>query len=81
VSVEVVGPVPPHTTLVPVIALGCASIVTGVVVIQPLGPVYVIVADPTETPVVTPLREPTEATDEALLVQIPPAVASDNVEL
>jgi hypothetical protein len=35
--------------------------------------------DPAVTPVATPVPEPIVATDVALLVQVPPAVASVNV--
>ena len=43
-----------------------------VVVIHPVGSVYVIVAVPAFTPLTTPLEEPTVATDISLLLQVPP---------
>ena len=57
--------------------LGCT--LTTVVILQPLGKVYDMVADPAVTPVTTPDPAPTDATAELLLVHVPPASASLNV--
>ena len=67
-----------HNANVPVIAPGVGSTVNVMVVKQPDGNVYVIVAVPgagvADTPVTTPVPIPTLAVAGALLVHVPPAV-------
>jgi hypothetical protein len=58
-----------------------AGIVLTVITLKAAQPVlneYVIVAVPFDTPVTTPLAEPTLTKEEALL-HVPPDVTSDNV--
>ncbi len=59
--------------------VGVGLTVIAFVRIQPVDPVYVIVAVPAEIPVTTPVVLPTVATPGALLVHVPPGVASVNV--
>jgi len=47
-----------------------------VVLKHPLGNVYEMTGFPPETPVTTPVVDPTEATNGLLLVQVPPLVTS-----
>jgi hypothetical protein len=71
---------PTQTPVGPVIAAGRGFTVIGVVVVQPVpGTVYVIVVVPATTPVNIPDDGPIVATAVALLVQVPPPVASLNV--
>jgi len=67
---------PRHTKLGPVIAAGEGFTVMPVVVIQPVGNVYVIVAVPADMPPTVPFAAPTVPTAVLLLVQAPPADAS-----
>lgn len=73
---------PAHTLGVPVMVEGVATTVNTAVVEQPVPNVYVIVALPVAPAVTTPVAEPMPATEVALLVHVPPGVASVNpVEL
>ena len=65
-----------HAVGEPVIGAGVEVIFSTSVVIQPVGKVYVIVADPADIPVTIPVPDPTVATDVLLLVHIPPPEAS-----
>ena len=67
---------PTQTLVVPLIDVGNWFTVTISVTVQPEEMVYEIYAVPTAPPVTIPV-EPTEATDELLLVQVPPEEASD----
>src|SRR4051812_16946576 len=70
-----------HTVPAPVIADGFALITTPLTAIpQPLLSVYVILADPTPTPVTRPLAS-TVAIAVPPLLQTPPAVALLNAEV
>ena len=69
---------PAQTLAVPVIEAGKGLTVTLVVVIQPVGKVYEMVTVPADTPVTTPVPEPTVALLVLLLLQVPPVVASVN---
>jgi hypothetical protein len=62
----------------PVIAVGSGLTVTMLVVIPELS-VYVITAVPAETPVTTPLDEPTVAMLTLPLLHVPPPIESLNV--
>jgi hypothetical protein len=54
--------------------------IMGVVVLQPLGVVYVMVAvELPATPVTIPVDAPTVADDGLLLLQVPPVVPSERV--
>ena len=46
---------------------------TRVAIVQPVGNVYVIVVDPPDTPVTTPVVEPIVAIAVLLLLHVPPA--------
>ena len=70
---------PEQTTITPVIDAGSGSTVTTTAVKQPVGNLYVISAVPNEpVPVTRPVVNPTLAIPEALLLQVPNAVASLN---
>jgi hypothetical protein len=74
--VELNVDVPPgHMLVVPVMALGIPLTVTIAVVLHVVGKVYVIKLVPAASPATTPVDEPTEATDKALLAHVPPASA------
>jgi hypothetical protein len=62
-----------------VIGAGSALTVTTVVITQPVGKVYVMVAAPTVSPVTMPVNKLTVATVVLLLLHVPPAVASLNI--
>ena len=70
---------PTHTDPTPVIAAGSGLTVTGVVTKQPVGNVNVIVALPADTPLTTPVEEPTDAIAELLLLHAVVPDASLNV--
>src|SRR5438552_391935 len=70
---------PVHTVEEPEIADGADTTVTVILVLQPVGNVYTMELVPGETPVTIPEEEPTVATPVAVLVQVPPAVASVSV--
>ena len=73
---------PEQTASVPSIAVGNGFTVTTAVMMQPVGNVYVIVAVlvvNTTPPVTRPVAEPILAIPEALLLHVPPVVASLNV--
>jgi len=72
---------PAQTTAVPVIGAGNGLTVTVVVIRQPVGNVYVIVAVPKADPPTTPLDMLTGAIADALLLQVPPVLASLSVEV
>lgn len=76
---------PTQTLDGPVIGDGEAFTVTTAVtaLVQPalLVTVYVIVADPSATPVIAPDVLPMVAIEKSLLLQVPPAVASVSVEV
>ena len=74
-SLNVMVP-PMHTPVGPRIDVGEGLTLITVVVQQPVGNLYVIVAVPRDTPVTIPLLIPTVATDVLLLVHVPPAVGS-----
>jgi hypothetical protein len=67
---------PTHTEVTPVIADGLGFTVTVVVVSQPVGKVYVIVAVPGDLPVTNPVPEPIVATAVLLLAQVPPPASN-----
>jgi hypothetical protein len=52
---------------------------TVVVVLQPPASVYVILVVPGVLPITVPDDEPIEATEGALLLQVPPVIPSDSV--
>ncbi len=54
---------------------------TPVVVMQPAEDVYVIVAVPALTPFKTPVEIPTLATEKSLVLHVPPARASNKVDV
>lgn len=66
-------------TVGPVIAAGEGFTVTIAVAAQPSVDVYDMIVVPPATPVTTPVVAPTVATDVALLLQVPPGVASLSV--
>jgi hypothetical protein len=66
-----VAVVPEHIGLTPVMAAGTGLTVTGVVRLQPPPSEYVIVADPSDTPVTTPVSDPTAAIAVLLLLHRP----------
>ena len=66
----VVNPV--HTVAVPVIADGEVFTVTTVVVVHPVGNVYVIAGVPVATPVSNPVVRPIVARAPLLLLHVPP---------
>ena len=63
---------PWHISLMPVIAAGKGYTVSMVVIIHPVGKVYVTVEVPAERPVAMPVPEPIVATDVLLLAHVPP---------
>lgn len=63
---------PSHTAVLPVIVAGNGLTVTVVLVLQPVGNVYVITDVPVATPVTTPEEEPTVAIPVLPLVHVPP---------
>jgi hypothetical protein len=73
VATEIVDPV--HTLVLPVIDAGIVLMVATAVLKQPVGNVYVMTAVPAVPPVTTPDDAPTDAIDELLLDQVPPAGA------
>src|SRR4051812_41154478 len=70
---------PAQTVCEPPIAGGSVSTVITIVVMHPVGNVYVIIAVPADTPVTSPDARPATATDILPLVQVPPTIASCNV--
>lgn len=80
VSVEVS---PSHAESVPPIGAGAGVTVTTLLEVQPAVSEYVMVAVPgagvEDTPVTTPVDEPTVAMEVGLLVQLPPGVLLLNV--
>ena len=70
---------PSQTAVIPVMADGKGLTVNTVVVMQPVGNVYVIVTVPDSTPVTVPVDDPTVAIAILLLDQVPPP-ALDNVD-
>jgi hypothetical protein len=70
---------PAQTVNVPVIAAGTGFTVIIVVTRQPVGNEYEMLAVPAVTPDTMPDDEPTVAIAVALLVQVPPVVASPSV--
>jgi len=66
---------PKQTEVVPVIGAGRASTVTTVVVIQLVGPVYVIIEVPTPTAFHNPVATSIVATEPVPDNQVPPPVA------
>ena len=60
----------------PVIAIGSGFTVIAFIVVQPDDKVYVMLAVPLATPVANPLDSPIVQTDVALLLQVPPEIAS-----
>jgi hypothetical protein len=71
---------PEHTVERPVTGAGLGLTVTSVEVLQPVDSVKVILAEPTETPVITPVAEPAVAIAELLLAQVPVAESCKVVE-
>jgi hypothetical protein len=71
--------VPGQADKVPVMADGVAATVTTAVATQPTPIEYVMVAVPMDMPVTIPVEDPMVATPGALLLQLPPAVASARV--
>jgi hypothetical protein len=63
---------PIHTLAGPVIAAGTGFTVIGVVLLHPVGKVYVIETTPAPTPVTTPVVEPTIAIEVEPLAHVPP---------
>jgi hypothetical protein len=76
---DIVPPV--HTVVAPIIADGNGLTVTTVVVKQPEGKVYVIVAVPVDGPVVTKPEDETAAIPGALLPQVPDETALLNCDV
>jgi len=70
---------PTHTTAVPVMEAGRGLTVKPVVVLHPVGSVYVIVTLPETRPLTMPLDDPIVATDGLLLVHVPPVLPSVKV--
>lgn len=70
---------PAHTLVGPPIAAGCGLTVTIAVVAHVVGDEYDMVAVPAETPVTTPVEEPTVATPVLPLLHVPNNVASSSV--
>ena len=74
---------PAHTVVGPPIAPAAVLTVTTAVVIQPPDDVYVIVAVPgagvEDTPITTPVVDPTDAIAALLLLHVPPGVAELSV--
>jgi hypothetical protein len=74
---------PAHTVVGPLIAPAAVLTVTTAVVIQPPVDVYVIVAVPgagvEDTPITTPVVDPTDAIAALLLLHVPPGVAELSV--
>ncbi len=63
---------PTHTVELPEIATGNGLTVTTWIVLHPVPNVYVIVDVPPATPETMPVPDPTVATEEVLVVQVPP---------
>jgi hypothetical protein len=68
--------VPTQPVAGPLIVAGVDDIFSDIVLIQPVGNLYVMIADPAEAPVTTPRFE-TTAINVLLLLQVPPPLASD----
>jgi hypothetical protein len=67
---------PTHTVPRPVIGNGSGFTVMVTVEVQPVASVYEITVVPIDTPVTTPVSEPTVATDTFVLLHVPPDVTS-----
>jgi hypothetical protein len=74
-----VAVLPGQALVVPVIASGAALTVTTDAVWQPVGSVYVIMLVPAARPLTIPVSEPMVATDNALLLHVPPSEVLLNV--